>query len=267
MSVAADFDANTAGWDAEQLSSSDDDGAAAAASGATTSAAGMPGSSTDALYSGLAADDDLYGGLVRYLRDELMVDFRIARLEEEPSALRRFDPERRILTLSEMLPPRSRNFQLAVQIALITLSDTIDSILRRSSLSTMDSKNLARVALANYFAGAVLMPYRPFLAAAREERSAGALKELMVREISRFTPNIEAVVTNLRRLTVVVGASFHHHAPLRSIVIIINQVVRDPSGVADTTTSHHKSDRALFFQQQSRCGQHRRKAMPVPHIT
>lgn len=114
--------------------------------------------------------DDLYGGLVRYLRDELMVDFRIARLEEEPSALRRFDPERRILTLSEMLPPRSRNFQLAVQIALITLSDIIDSILRRSSLSTTDSKNLARVALANYFAGAVLMPYRPFLAAAREER-------------------------------------------------------------------------------------------------
>lgn len=98
MSVAADFDANTAGWDAEQLSSSDDDGAAAAASGATTSASGMPGSSTDALYSGLAADDDLYGGLdgatalpstleLRRQLDEATAERRA--LEAEEAELRR----------------------------------------------------------------------------------------------------------------------------------------------------------------------------------
>ena len=95
MSVAADFDANTAGWDAEQLSSSDDDGAAAAAS---TSASGMPGSSTDALYSGLAADDDLYGGLdgatalpstleLRRQLDEATAERRA--LEAEEAELRR----------------------------------------------------------------------------------------------------------------------------------------------------------------------------------
>lgn len=114
--------------------------------------------------------DDLYGGLVRHLRDRLTIDFRVARLEEEPEAIRRFDPERRMLTLSEVLPPRSRNFQIAVQIALVTLETDIDDIVRRAALSTADSQNLARVALANYFAGAVLMPYKPFLAAAREER-------------------------------------------------------------------------------------------------
>ena len=91
MSVAADFDANTAGWDAEQLSSSDDDGAAAAASGATTSAAGMPGSSTDAY-------DDLYGGLdgatalpstleLRRQLDEATAERRA--LEAEEAELRR----------------------------------------------------------------------------------------------------------------------------------------------------------------------------------
>ena len=114
--------------------------------------------------------NDLYGGLVRHLRDDLTIDFRIARLEEEPEAIRRFDPDRRMLTLSEVLPPRSRNFQVAVQIALVTLGEEIDRIVRRAQLSTTDSQNLARVALANYFAGAVLMPYKPFLAAAREER-------------------------------------------------------------------------------------------------
>ena len=88
MSVAADFDANTAGWDAEQLSSSDDDGAAAAAS---TSASGMPGSSTDAY-------DDLYGGLdgatalpstleLRRQLDEATAERRA--LEAEEAELRR----------------------------------------------------------------------------------------------------------------------------------------------------------------------------------
>jgi predicted transcriptional regulator len=37
-------------------------------------------------------------------------------------------------------------------------------------LTTNESRSLARVALSNYFAGAVLMPYAPFLQAAREER-------------------------------------------------------------------------------------------------
>ncbi len=41
----------------------------------------------------------------------------------------------------------------------------------------------------------------------REERSAAALKDLMVREISRLTPNVEAAVTNLRRLTVIIGGA------------------------------------------------------------
>ncbi|MEE2828824.1 MAG: short-chain fatty acyl-CoA regulator family protein [Myxococcota bacterium] len=114
--------------------------------------------------------DDLYGGLVRYLRDKLTVDYRVARLEEDPDAVRRFDPERRELTLSETLPPRSRNFQLAHQIALLTQRDTIDRIVRQAQLSTPDSTNLGRVALANYFAGAVLMPYQAFLSAAQQER-------------------------------------------------------------------------------------------------
>ena len=40
----------------------------------------------------------------------------------------------------------------------------------RSQLSSVDSRNLARVALANYFASAVVMPYKPFLDAARKAR-------------------------------------------------------------------------------------------------
>ena len=75
-----------------------------------------------------------------------------------------------LLALSELLPTRSRLFQLAHQIGLLTLEPVFARLTNDPYLTTDASRSLARVALANYFAGAVLMPYAPFLAAAREER-------------------------------------------------------------------------------------------------
>jgi len=113
---------------------------------------------------------DLYPGLVAYLRDELMVDVRVTRVGDEDGVLRHFDPKRRTLALSETLPPRSRNFQLAHVAALLTCGDLLDHIVRNAGLSGGDAQRLARGALANYVAGAVLMPYREFLVAAQTER-------------------------------------------------------------------------------------------------
>ncbi len=84
--------------------------------------------------------------------------------------LRRFDPDRRILSLSELLPQRSRTFQLAHQLALLEHSELLDRLINHPLLRTAASRALARVALANYFASAVLMPYERFLRAARSER-------------------------------------------------------------------------------------------------
>jgi predicted transcriptional regulator/transcriptional regulator with XRE-family HTH domain len=114
--------------------------------------------------------DNLHEGLLRYLREELMVDVRFSRAGQDPGTMKRYDEERRELTLSELLPPRSRNFQLAHQIGLLSQSESIEHLLGSNTFSSPDSENLARMALANYFAGAVLMPYEQFLAAARRER-------------------------------------------------------------------------------------------------
>lgn len=114
--------------------------------------------------------DDVYRGLVRYLHATRGIEVRIVRVADERKAMRRYDPERRVLSISEVLPPRSRRFQLAHQIGLLTQSAAIDRILRDESLTTQESRALARVALANYFAAALLMPYQPFLEAARAER-------------------------------------------------------------------------------------------------
>ena len=114
--------------------------------------------------------DDLYGGLVRYLDRKLGVTVRIARWGAEPGIVRRFDRKSRELVLSELLPTRSRSFQLAHQIALLTEGATLDRLASDPRLSSDEARALGRVTLANYFAAAVLMPYVPFFAAARECR-------------------------------------------------------------------------------------------------
>jgi predicted transcriptional regulator/DNA-binding XRE family transcriptional regulator len=115
--------------------------------------------------------EELYAGLVRYLDKAHGVQVRVARWGVERGIVRRYDQERKILTLSELLPTRSRTFQLAHQIGLLTQRAKIDRLIAQESrLTSDDSTALARVALANYFAGAVLMPYETFLRAVREER-------------------------------------------------------------------------------------------------
>ncbi len=114
--------------------------------------------------------EELYTGLMHYIDRHHGVQVRIARGEAERGVLRRYEADKKILTLSELLPTRSRTFQLAHQIGLLTQSPRIDRIVSDGHLTTEESRGLSRVALANYFAGAVLMPYEAFLQACRQER-------------------------------------------------------------------------------------------------
>jgi predicted transcriptional regulator/DNA-binding XRE family transcriptional regulator len=108
--------------------------------------------------------------LVRYLRDA----YRI-RIEYAPGALDsgmiwRLDRDARSLFLSEDAPPESRVFWIAHVIGLLEQHETIERQIRQARLSNEEAAALGRVALANYFAGALVMPYEAFLAAAREVR-------------------------------------------------------------------------------------------------
>jgi predicted transcriptional regulator/DNA-binding XRE family transcriptional regulator len=114
--------------------------------------------------------DDLARALSRFLEEKLGVTVEVARASADPELLRRYEPKQKRLTVSELLPPRSRNFQLAHQIGLLIGSDVLDSLVRDELLQSADARALARVALANAFAGAVLMPYLPFLEAAEQSR-------------------------------------------------------------------------------------------------
>jgi predicted transcriptional regulator/transcriptional regulator with XRE-family HTH domain len=114
--------------------------------------------------------DDLYRSLTWYLKREHGVEVKVVTLAENRGAVRRFDSQKRLLTMAEILPPRSRNFELAHQVGLLSYSEPIERLAADRNLTTEESRAVCRVALANYFAGAVLMPYDRFLAAARAER-------------------------------------------------------------------------------------------------
>jgi hypothetical protein len=112
----------------------------------------------------------MFGGLARHLGRAHGVAVRIATVGEMRGAVRRYDPLRRELLLSEVLHRGSRNFQAAVQIALLAERDALDAAAAGEPLGSTEARTLARLALASYYAGAVLMPYAEFLAAAEETR-------------------------------------------------------------------------------------------------
>lgn len=61
-------------------------------------------------------------------------------------------------------------FALASQIAIIEHNDLIDEIISNAGFESRDSEELCRIALANYFAGSVLLPYSTFQPLAKELR-------------------------------------------------------------------------------------------------
>ncbi|MBQ2261139.1 MAG: DUF2083 domain-containing protein [Loktanella sp.] len=108
--------------------------------------------------------------------------------------LRHFDPATNVLTLSASASPATQRFQLLLQLALITRAKLLDATLDLARFQSDEARSIAKVGLANYFAGAVLMPYRAFLQAAQETRHD---LELLA---ARFGASLEQVAHRLSTL-------------------------------------------------------------------
>lgn len=114
---------------------------------------------------------ELFEGVRRAFAQELGVSVTIAPGELMAGELRRYDLHGRRLMLSEALDVETRAFHLAHHFALMTLSETMDGLLAEAGLlEEPESRQLGRIALANYFAGCVLAPYERFLRSAVEAR-------------------------------------------------------------------------------------------------
>ena len=107
--------------------------------------------------------------LIRVLAQRYAVQVEIVPAERMPNLLRSYNPLTRRLAISELLATPGRIFQLAHQIAFLAHRPQLD-LLAAGKLTSPGSEALARSALANYFAGAVMMPYGRFIEAARTSR-------------------------------------------------------------------------------------------------
>ena len=115
-------------------------------------------------------EGDPFSQLVRGLEQLHGVSVRLRHRATMASAVRRFDAERKVLSISEGLTPGSRNFQIAHILGLLSHRETLNRLVDAQHKLSPQSRDLCRVAFANYFASAVLMPYDLFHRAAEAER-------------------------------------------------------------------------------------------------
>ena len=114
--------------------------------------------------------DRLLESVIRHAATDPGVRVRIIPADVMNGQLRRYEYHRRELLISEALRRSQRTFHLLVQLALITQSDMFDQLCETHEVDDGAARSLFRSTLAGYFAGAVMMPYDGFLAAARELR-------------------------------------------------------------------------------------------------
>ncbi|CAH1672308.1 Propionyl-CoA carboxylase regulator [Hyphomicrobiales bacterium] len=122
-------------------------------------------------YAELGADtsalpDALIGRLE--LRHRLSV--RIERSFGFDRPIRQFDRASRILRIDGCADASSRTFALAHQLALFEAQDVTAEVLTLASFRSESANAVCSVALANYFAGALILPYRKFLDSSRLHR-------------------------------------------------------------------------------------------------
>ncbi len=106
----------------------------------------------------------------RRLKEAWGINVRLAGEEEMAGASQRFDPERRLLLLSSLLRPENRTFALAYQLALVEFATVLENMVADAAPPDEGVRQLLYVHLANYAAGAVMMPYGRFLKSCEELR-------------------------------------------------------------------------------------------------
>lgn len=109
--------------------------------------------------------------LSAYLEEQHRIKVLIDGVHDAGLAVQRvYDPLARTLRLASNLRPGQQAFQMATQIAILEQDDLLHSIVDKGTFSSDESRGLARIGLANYFAGALILPYATFLEAAERKR-------------------------------------------------------------------------------------------------
>jgi len=100
----------------------------------------------------------------------VLADMGITLRHAAGDGVRSYDPATKVLTLSPRAAPETQRFQLLHQYALLGQEKLIEATLDLARFQSDTAREIARIGMANYFAGAVLMPYTRFAGAAQDTR-------------------------------------------------------------------------------------------------
>jgi len=117
-------------------------------------------------YATLKGPDILIENIALATLESLGIDLTLTNSAD----IRRFDPKAKHLALSARVTGATRRFQLLHQVALLTQDDLLEATLDLAQFQSPQARGIAKIGLANYFAGAAIMPYTAFLQAADLER-------------------------------------------------------------------------------------------------
>ena len=130
----------------------------------------------------------------RRLKDAWGVTARVVPQAELGNFTQCYDADRRQFLLSSQLRAENRTFALAYQLALIEFAPVLERMVAEAAPPDEGISQLLHMSLANYAAGAIMMPYGRFLKACEEVRYS------IDRLCGEFGANVEQVAHRLTTL-------------------------------------------------------------------
>jgi len=111
-----------------------------------------------------------YLPLCEYLLKKHKIEVKDVVPDEKKPFTKKFDPIKKTFLLSDYLTFATKKLHAAAQIAHLEANDILDKYLDTFKFPSEESRKLSKVALLNYTAAAILMPYKLFYKECKEQR-------------------------------------------------------------------------------------------------
>ena len=111
-----------------------------------------------------------YLPLCEYLLNKHKIEVKNVIPDEKRPFTKKFDPIKKTFFLSDYLILSTKKLHTAAQIVHLEANDILDEYLNTFKFPSEESKKLSKVALLNYAAAAILMPYKLFYKECTEQR-------------------------------------------------------------------------------------------------
>jgi XRE family transcriptional regulator, fatty acid utilization regulator len=130
----------------------------------------------------------------RRLKEAWGISARVVPQDELGNVSQLYDADRRLFLMSSQLRPENRTFALAYQLALVEFAALLERLVAEAAPPDEGVQQLLHMSLANYAAGAIMMPYGRFLAHAEQYRYS------IDRLCGEYGANVEQVAHRLTTL-------------------------------------------------------------------